>query len=274
MPRKRLRPLAEIDPTQVALDYLAGETLASIAERLGCSANVASKALTAAGVQSRRSGPRIRRPEEKRRTDRQIDPAGYHLLFRPLHPHANSLGYVREHRLVMEQHLGRFLSPTEDVHHRDQDKANNHIDNLELTTRSEHIRHHNFERSSARQLHAMSDEEIRRLHDQFSSVQLAREFGTSPASVQRELARRGIRARRGRRHSLPYPPDEELVRKIAELGIRPAAASLGMKWKSLHKHLRLLGLPTTPEAAAAYLGTPPPPTPTSRPTASPDGPES
>ena len=37
-----------------------------------------------------------------------------------------------EHRLVMERHLGRKLLPNETVHHRDGDKLNNDITNLEL----------------------------------------------------------------------------------------------------------------------------------------------
>lgn len=42
----------------------------------------------------------------------------------------------------MEQKLGRQLSSDEIVHHEDENKKNNHPDNLELMTRAEHIRHH------------------------------------------------------------------------------------------------------------------------------------
>lgn len=57
-----------------------------------------------------------------------------------------SNGYVRvrtadgrwllEHRAVMEQHLGRRLFRDETVHHRDLNRTNNQIDNLELWTGS------------------------------------------------------------------------------------------------------------------------------------------
>lgn len=44
--------------------------------------------------------------------------------------------YIREHRLVMEKHLGRFLRPKEVVHHIDGDRANNQLNNLMLFSNS------------------------------------------------------------------------------------------------------------------------------------------
>lgn len=74
-------------------------------------------------------------PGEKHRDwkgGRIADKDGYILVRQPDHPYANSGGYVREHRLVMEQHLGRCLSPEEVVHHVNGDRADNRIENLEL----------------------------------------------------------------------------------------------------------------------------------------------
>lgn len=67
---------------------------------------------------------------------------GYKMLLAKQHPSADSKGYVREHVLVMEAHLGRYLAPEECVHHKDRNKLNNAIDNLELMTRSEHAALH------------------------------------------------------------------------------------------------------------------------------------
>lgn len=70
-----------------------------------------------------------------------IDKNGYKLIHLPDHPFANSSNYVREHRLVMENKLGRYLNPLEVVHHIDGDKLNNHPDNLELFSKnSEHLK--------------------------------------------------------------------------------------------------------------------------------------
>lgn len=60
----------------------------------------------------------------------------------PEHPNATSTGYVLEHRVVMENHLGRLLTRREVVHHRDENKKNNDLSNLEVMTKGQHTRHH------------------------------------------------------------------------------------------------------------------------------------
>ena len=49
---------------------------------------------------------------------------------------------IYEHRYVMQSYLGRKLLPNEIVHHKDRNRRNNTINNLELTTQSEHIKDH------------------------------------------------------------------------------------------------------------------------------------
>jgi type IV secretory pathway protease TraF len=48
--------------------------------------------------------------------------------------------WVREHRWLMEQHLGRKLETWEQVHHIDGNHLNNAIENLEVLSNADHQR--------------------------------------------------------------------------------------------------------------------------------------
>lgn len=66
------------------------------------------------------------------------DKDGYIRILQPGHPAATQIGYVLEHRLVMERKIGRFLRSTEVVHHINGIRNDNRIENLELMGKSEH----------------------------------------------------------------------------------------------------------------------------------------
>jgi hypothetical protein len=68
---------------------------------------------------------------------------GYRAVWTPDHPNAGKDGYVYEHRLVMEAHIGRYLTEEEVVHHRNRCKTDNAIENLQLcANQAEHLRIH------------------------------------------------------------------------------------------------------------------------------------
>jgi len=67
---------------------------------------------------------------------------GYHYIWCPEHPNAKQNGNVAYHRYVMSKFLNRALKKSEMVHHKDKNKLNNNINNLELISRSEHVYKH------------------------------------------------------------------------------------------------------------------------------------
>lgn len=63
------------------------------------------------------------------------------------HPMADKRNYVLLHRLVMENYLGRYLKEDEYIHHKDGNKLNNDISNLELVYPEQHAKEHYIERN-------------------------------------------------------------------------------------------------------------------------------
>lgn len=73
---------------------------------------------------------------------RTLHQGKYWLVSKPNHPNADRLGYVREHRLVMEEQIGRILNTNELIHHINGNTTDNRIENLQIISRSEHMKKH------------------------------------------------------------------------------------------------------------------------------------
>ena len=83
---------------------------------------------------------------ECRRKDARtwITQHGYVMEYCPEHPKASvdNAGCFYVHRLEMEQHLGRVLEAHEEIHHRNEIKTHNEIDNLRLDQKPRHMQGH------------------------------------------------------------------------------------------------------------------------------------
>lgn len=59
------------------------------------------------------------------------------------HPQATDRGYVLEHRLVIEENLGQILPVGAVIHHKNQIRDDNRLENLEyMDEQSKHAKHH------------------------------------------------------------------------------------------------------------------------------------
>ncbi|MEW6557264.1 MAG: HNH endonuclease [Elusimicrobiota bacterium] len=120
--------LVELDLLKKKL-YLFDSELSALIER------------TPEAIKRKRLRMRWLKPQNNRRRGnrhpmwkggRTISSHGYVLIKMPHHHLADCRGYVYEHRLIVEQKLGRELLPGEIVHHRDGNKLNNIPENIEI----------------------------------------------------------------------------------------------------------------------------------------------
>jgi hypothetical protein len=132
-----------LDPDKVASLFAEGRTTKEISDTFGCSTTPVAKVLKQLGLRrpaNRRPGMGYGPANSAWKGGRRIRRDGYVVLWTPN-------GERLEHQCVMEQCLGRALLPTEIVHHLDGNKQNNSIENLIVTTQSEHSRLHAAQRA-------------------------------------------------------------------------------------------------------------------------------
>jgi hypothetical protein len=73
---------------------------------------------------------------------RLIDTDGYIRIYAADHFVIRKGGYHLEHRLVMERYLNRPLEKNECVHHKNHNRQDNRLENLEIIDRRLHSMHH------------------------------------------------------------------------------------------------------------------------------------
>ncbi len=83
---------------------------------------------------------RVKRPTGRVHNGRpvRLDNYGYVLMWEPEHPNKALHGWQYEHRMVVEQRIGRFLTSSEHVDHINEIKNDNRSENLQILTPGEH----------------------------------------------------------------------------------------------------------------------------------------
>lgn len=116
-------------------------SMGDIALELGVTHSVISKFFKKYGIAPRNHTLRSPLKHMEMEQRRYFYDNDYVRIYRPDHPRARN-GYIREHVYIMEQHIGRYLHPGEEVHHIDLNKHNNDISNLAILSKSQHMKVH------------------------------------------------------------------------------------------------------------------------------------
>lgn len=171
---------------------------------------------------------------------------GYVWEFVGEHPLANRWGFVAQHRLIGADIVGRPLRKGEVVHHRDEDRTNNSLDNLEVMTSQAHRSHH--ARQLAERMRIPLDEaDVAAALARHGAVKpAARELGVSHSSLRGRFPDLCRPHRRKSPTKIEEAPQLDLVRTLSadpHVGLRGASAATGMSIRTFCRIAARNGIP-------------------------------
>jgi transposase len=128
-------PRKKLTPSRVAVImemYKDGSSVACIARSIHAGRRHVLRVLKQAGVSIRPDAWYTKGERNSAWVNGRVVRKGYVYVHCPQHPFATKSGYVLEHRLVMENVLGRHLKRKEVVHHINGNRQDNRRENLKL----------------------------------------------------------------------------------------------------------------------------------------------
>lgn len=149
---------------------------------------------------------------------------GYIREMTPGRSDSTSGGSMLQHRLAMSIHIGRSLLDSEVVHHKNGNRTDNRIENLELMTRLDHVHHHAEETLSA-----LTESEVKKALKGRTTQEAATVLG-----VNHQTLRNRFDHLLSKRKSPVDPKDPAAIEAVrtaaadAQTGYRELAASSGI----------------------------------------------
>lgn len=162
---------------------------------------------------------------------------GYVRIKCPDHPYAERrTGYVLLHRVKVENSLGRYLSPDELVHHKNEDPSDNRLCNLKVTDRVSHSEHHHPP------IKRPPKGELKKMLASYSIPKVAIYYDAAITTVRKWIKKYGLTVpKAGTWKTKKRVPKELLIELLSNNSVPATAKKLGIgaglvrKWMKYHE---------------------------------------